>query len=119
MIQVEIVVLSLYNGIIDVGIRHTNPSNGIRILLHQFLKVNWGYIGFCLRLRRAGLCHCLCGRLRGCLPGQFGQPFIFLPGPLVLQPAVDAHGAAYQHDGQQYKDDDAPYPAISFFLIHR
>ena len=98
MVQVEIIVLSLNNGIIDVGIRHPDPSDGIRIPPHQLLKVDWRYIGLCLRLPR--LRHRLRGRLRGGLPGQSGQPLIFFPGPLVLHPAVDAHGTAYQHDGQ-------------------
>ena len=39
MIQVEIVVLSLNNGIINVGIRHPYPSDGIRILLISSSKL--------------------------------------------------------------------------------
>ena len=100
MIQIEIVVLSLNNGVINVGIRHPDPSDGIRILLHQLFKIDGRYIGLCLRFLCPGLCHCFRGRLRSSLPGQFGQPLIFLPGPLVLYPAVDAHGTAYQHHGQ-------------------
>ena len=100
MIQVEIVVLSLNNGIINVGIRHPYPSDGIRILPHQLFKINGRYIGLCLRLCGPGLCLCFRGRLRSGLPGQLGQPLIFFPGPLVLHPAADAHGTAYQHHGQ-------------------
>ena len=89
MVQIKIIVRSLDNGIINIGVRYLYPAHGIRILLHQFLKMDGGNIRLlrlCLHRRR--------GRLRlhrrGCLPGKLRQTLILLLCPFILQIAVKA-----------------------------